>query len=161
MTRRIEVSVVGGKAPVVVEAGTNASDERPADEPGARAIAIGVTPLALDRTGAARVEVVVGGWRFELICEDADRVDLRRRATREKDAGEASGPMEIRAIIPGRIASVRVAPDDVVEAGDTLLVVEAMKMQNELRSPRHGTVARVAVGEGDTIETGDVLVVIG
>jgi biotin carboxyl carrier protein len=119
-----------------------------------------VSEVAGAREGARRLEVVVDGWRFELEVEDADRADLRRRATRARDAASTSGPTEIRAIIPGRIAAVRVAPGDVVVAGDTLLVIEAMKMQNELRSPRDGTVARVAVGESQTIDAGDLLVIV-
>ena len=111
-------------------------------------------------SGAATVEVVVDGWRFELDVEDADRAELRRRATRARDVGTASGPTEIRAIIPGRVAAVRVTAGDTVEAGASLLVVEAMKMQNELRAPRDGVVERVAVGEGETIEHGDLLVVL-
>ena len=107
-----------------------------------------------------RFEVVVDGWRFELEVEDAARAALRRRATRIVDADTTSGPLDIRAIIPGRIAAVRVTPGDAVEAGETLLVVEAMKMQNELRAPRAGTVERVAVGEGQTIDRGDLLVVL-
>ena len=58
------------------------------------------------------------------------------------------------------MVSVSVAPGDAVTAGPQLLVVEAMKMQNELRAPRAGTVERVAVGAGSTIDVGDVLVVI-
>lgn len=116
--------------------------------------------LLSPRRGVRRLEVVVDGWRFELEVEDADRAALRRRATREPDAVTTSEPMEIRAIIPGRVGSVRVAPGDEVAAGDTLLVVEAMKMQNELRAARAGSVERVAVGEGQTIEIGDLLVVI-
>jgi acetyl/propionyl-CoA carboxylase alpha subunit len=111
-------------------------------------------------TGTTRVEVVVDGWRFELDLEDAERAELRRRATRGGDADVASIPAEIRAIIPGRIAAVRVTAGDAVEAGQTLLVVEAMKMQNELRATRAGIVESVGVGEGDTIDTGDVLVVV-
>jgi biotin carboxyl carrier protein len=111
-------------------------------------------------SGASRVEVVVDGWRFELDVEDAKRAELRRRATRAGNIEVSSEPAEIRAIIPGRVAAVRVTVGDVVEAGQTLLVVEAMKMQNELRATRTGTVERVAVGEGETIDTGDVLVVV-
>jgi biotin carboxyl carrier protein len=113
-----------------------------------------------ERSGATIVEVVVDGWRFELAVEDAARAALRRRATREPDAAGASGPTEIRAIIPGRVAAIRVVTGDVVEAGQSLLVVEAMKMQNELRAPRAGTVERVAVDEADTIDNGDLLVVL-
>jgi biotin carboxyl carrier protein len=116
--------------------------------------------LPADRDGRSRFEVVVDGWRFELAVEDATRSRLRQRATRAGDAVSASSSAEIRAIIPGRIAAVRVTPGDEVAAGETLLVVEAMKMQNELRAPRPGTVERVAVGEGQTIERGDVLLVL-
>jgi pyruvate carboxylase len=112
------------------------------------------------RAGTQLVEVVVDGWRFELEVEDAARAALRRRATRERDAGIASGPTEIRAIIPGRIAAIRILAGDTVKAGEPMLVVEAMKMQNELRAPRAGEVARVAVAEGQTIELGDLLVVL-
>jgi biotin carboxyl carrier protein len=110
--------------------------------------------------GADRYEVVVDGWRFELEVEAASRARLRRRATRSTDAATASGPADIRAIIPGRIAAVRVTAGETVEAGQTLLVVEAMKMQNELRAPRAGTIERVAVGAGQTIDRGDLLVVL-
>jgi biotin carboxyl carrier protein len=116
--------------------------------------------LAVSPGARRRFEVVVDGWRFELEVEDAARAALRRRATRTVDADTTSGPLDIRAIIPGRVAAVRVTPGDAVEAGETLLVVEAMKMQNELRAPRAGTVERVAVGEGQTIDRGDLLVVL-
>jgi len=108
------------------------------------------------------VEVLVRGWRFELQVEDAGRVDLRERARRNRGTTTGTGgPLEIHAMIPGRVVAVAVAPGDVVAAGQTLLVVEAMKMQNELRTPRDGTVERVAVGVGETIDLGDLLVVIG
>lgn len=123
-------------------------------------IAIGLVG-ALDHGGRRSVEVVVDGWRFELLVEDEARAALRERASRDRTAaGAAGGPLEIRAIIPGRIASVAVAPGDAVEVGQTLLAVEAMKMQNELRAPRAGTVTHVPVGAGSTVELGDVLVVL-
>ena len=115
-----------------------------------------------DRDGRRPVEVVVDGWRFELLVEDESRAALRERASRDRTAaGAAGGPLEIRAIIPGRVVAVAVAPGDTVEAGQTLLAVEAMKMQNELRAPRAGTVTRVPAGAGATVEVGDVLVVLG
>jgi acetyl-CoA/propionyl-CoA carboxylase biotin carboxyl carrier protein len=63
-------------------------------------------------------------------------------------------------MIPGRVVSVAVAAGDAVAAGQTILVIEAMKMQNELRSPNAGTIERVTVGPGDTIELGQVLAVL-
>jgi biotin carboxyl carrier protein len=70
------------------------------------------------------------------------------------------GPFEVRAIIPGRVAAVSVAAGDRVVAGQTLLLIEAMKMQNELRAPRDGVVDRLAVGMGETIDLGQLLVVL-
>jgi biotin carboxyl carrier protein len=111
--------------------------------------------------GPARREVVVDGWRFEVEIEPAARAALRERATRARDAARRSGPTEVRAIIPGVVVTVSVISGDAVTAGQQLLVVEAMKMQNELRAPRDGTVERVAVGAGATIDVGDLLLVLG
>jgi biotin carboxyl carrier protein len=131
------------------------------DDPGATTTALIGEVGAADRDGRRPVEVVVDGWRFVFLVEDADRADLRDRASRDRSgAALGGGPLEIRAIIPGRVAAVVVAAGDQVEAGQPLLVVEAMKMQNELRAPRDGVVERVAVGPGDTIEIGDALVVL-
>jgi pyruvate carboxylase len=114
-----------------------------------------------DVDGRRLVEVVVDGWRFEWIVEDEALAALRERASRVRDSvAGGGGPLEIRAIIPGRVASVAVTPGDRVELGQTLLAVEAMKMQNELRAPRSGTIARVPATAGSTVELGDVLVVI-
>jgi acetyl-CoA/propionyl-CoA carboxylase, biotin carboxylase, biotin carboxyl carrier protein len=130
------------------------TDPSGADGPAATPSAT-VTPLA---TG--RVEVVVDGWRFDLLIEDADRADLRARATRARGTSGQHGPIEVRAIIPGRVTSVAVAVGDAVTAGTRLLAVEAMKMENDVRSPRDGAVERVLVAPGQTVELGDVLVVI-
>ena len=67
----------------------------------------------------------------------------------------------MRAIIPGVVVAVSVAVGDQVSTGQQLLVVEAMKMQNELRATRAGTVQQLAATAGQTIEVGDLLVVIG
>jgi len=106
------------------------------------------------------VEVVVGGWRFELEVEDAAQAELRERARREVDGSSIGGPVEVRAIIPGRVVSVLVSVGDRVPAGGHLLVLEAMKMQNELRAPVAGVVVRVAVNAGLTVDRGDLLLVL-
>ena len=116
----------------------------------------------VDTAGRRVIEVVVDGWQFVVVAEDAARAELRARASSDPaGAAAAGGPLEIRAIIPGRVIAVAVVPGDAVAAGDALLVVEAMKMQNDLRAPRAGAVARVLVGAGSTVEVGDVLVVLG
>jgi biotin carboxyl carrier protein len=108
----------------------------------------------------ALVEVVVDGWRFELEVEDTVQAALREKASRHADEVGARGPVEVRAIIPGRVVSVDVAEGDRVEANGHLLVLEAMKMQNELRAPAAGRIARIAVTAGRTVDRGDLLLVI-
>ena len=109
---------------------------------------------------ARRTTVVVDGWQVEVEVESERRASLRERARRADDAFAHRGPIEIRAIIPGRVAAVSVVPGDPVVIGQPLLVIEAMKMQNELRAPRDGVVSSVAVGPGQTIEVGDLLMAL-
>jgi biotin carboxyl carrier protein len=160
MTRRRIVGPAAGGAPEEDQAVVDpASPEATRLGRGAPAAA----SVGLPRPGPAGsflVEVVVDGWRFELQVADADREELRRRASLGRDRAAATGPTEIRAMIPGKVADVRVSEGDEVAAGQGLMVVEAMKMQNELRAPRPGVVERVAVAAGATIELGDLLLVL-
>ena len=110
--------------------------------------------------GATVREVLVDGFRLLIETESERLVALRERATRGGPAAGDAGPLEVRAVIPGRVVSVAAAPGNVVTAGTQLLVIEAMKMQNELRSPRDGTIVRVGASVGSTVEIGDLLVVI-
>ena len=63
-------------------------------------------------------------------------------------------------MIPGRVLDVAVRAGEVVEAGQRVLVIEAMKMQNELRAPRGGVVTEVRVAAGQTVELGDLMLTI-
>ncbi len=111
-------------------------------------------------TGCRRREVIVDGWRVEVDVESESRAALRARARRGTTGVGVSGPTEVRAMIPGVVFAVAVAVGDTVSAGQKIVVVEAMKMQNELRAPRDGTVDRVVVATGARIEVGDLLLVI-
>lgn len=66
----------------------------------------------------------------------------------------------VKAQMAGRVLRVNVTPGDAVKSGDSLLVLEAMKMENEIRAPRDGTVAAVAVGVGDRVSAGDALITL-
>lgn len=110
--------------------------------------------------GVVRREIVVSGWSIAIEIEAERRASLRERARRGHEQLAHRGPTEVRAIIPGRVVAVSIVPGDAVVAGQQLLVVEAMKMQNELRAPRDGVVSTVAVGTGRTIEVGDLLLVL-
>jgi biotin carboxyl carrier protein len=72
----------------------------------------------------------------------------------------AGGPHEVRATLPGKIVRVEVETGARVEEGAGLVVIEAMKMENELRSPFEARVASVAVTAGQTVETGALLLVL-
>ena len=127
----------------------------PAERP---VVLASVTPSLV--RGRTAVEVVIAGWRFDFELEDAALAELRDRATTDHEAATHDGPTEVRAIIPGRVVTVAVVAGDTVTAGQRLLAVEAMKMENELRAPRDGTVDRVVVAVGETVELGDSLVVL-
>jgi biotin carboxyl carrier protein len=116
-------------------------------------------PLA-GEDGVVRREVLVDGHRFVIELEAERIAALRERASQGRAAAGRTGPLEVKAIIPGRVVGVSISAGDSVTAGQQLLIVEAMKMQNELRAPRDGTIVRVAVAPGVNIEVGDLLVVI-
>jgi acetyl/propionyl-CoA carboxylase alpha subunit len=99
--------------------------------------------------------VVIGGRRFGF--EVADPRSLQ--GTRGAGAG-TDGPRPVKAPMPGRMVRVLVEVGDEVEEGQALLVIEAMKMQNELKSPKTGRVAKITVAVGDAVGSGDVLVVV-
>ena len=70
----------------------------------------------------------------------------------------AAGAVSVKATMPGNILDVKVAAGASVKAGDVLVILEAMKMENEIVAPQDGTVASVNVHKGDTVNSGDVLV---
>ena len=69
----------------------------------------------------------------------------------------AAGSVTVTAPMPGNILDVKVKAGDSVKAGDTLLILEAMKMENEISAPQDGTVASVNVRKGDVVNSGDLL----
>ena len=75
-------------------------------------------------------------------------------------AGTEGGPQTIKAQMPGKVIEVLAAPGDEVAAEQGLLVVEAMKMQNEIRAPRAGRIVSINVAPGDSVETGRALAVL-
>ncbi|MGE0452890.1 MAG: biotin/lipoyl-containing protein [Vicinamibacteria bacterium] len=72
----------------------------------------------------------------------------------------AHGPARIQAPMPGKIVRLLAAPGEEVRAGQGLVVIEAMKMENELRAPRAGTLREVKVSEGQAVETGALLALV-
>lgn len=86
--------------------------------------------------------------------------DPRRLARRAGAALDAEGRQHITAPMPGKVVKVLVAESSQVEAGQGLIVVEAMKMQNEIRSPKVGVVEKICVSEGASVAVGETLLVV-
>jgi len=105
------------------------------------------------RDGIWHVEIEGRTYRVRVDDERAHRI-------RELTAGIApeSGEVELRAPMPGLVVRVAVAPGDEVRAGDGLIVMEAMKMENELKAERDGVVEAVHVSVGQTVDRDDLLV---
>ncbi len=87
-------------------------------------------------------------------------VDSARRFTRAGPKREHKGPAQIKAQMPGRIVNVLVKAGDQVKEGQGLVIVEAMKMENEVKTPKAGKVAEVKVVAGQTVEKGALMIVI-
>jgi biotin carboxyl carrier protein len=98
--------------------------------------------------------VIVDGQRIPYTVSDPR--SLRAASSSASD----SGPRPLKAPMPGRIVRVLVAPGEAVAAGQGCVVIEAMKMQNELKAPKAGKVARLSAVVGDTVAAGTVLLVV-
>jgi len=98
--------------------------------------------------------VWVGSARFA--SEVRDPRSLRSRAR----AADDQGPKKLTAPMPGKVVRVLVKEGDEVEAGAGVLVVEAMKMQNEIKSPKKGTIQKMLAAEGVAVNAGDVLAIV-
>ena len=88
------------------------------------------------------------------------RLNNRRGGRRQGSSAAISGPLRIAAPMPGKVVRVLVKAGDAVRARQAVIVVEAMKMENELRADRDGTVAEIHAREGMSVEAGALLVVI-
>ena len=168
MTTRKFVATVNGRAETVEVTGR---DGRYRVTVGARTIdvdvrqpMIGLTSLLVD--GVSHVADVaptdrgrlvdVAGATYLVEVEDHARHVIR---TRGGTGGGAAG-QTIKAPLPGKVTHVAVAVGDHVERGDTVVVIEAMKMENELKAAAAGTVTEVRVQPGQAVNAGDVLVLI-
>jgi biotin carboxyl carrier protein len=107
--------------------------------------------IRLTATGACAFDVAVDGVTIAA---------SRRNGSRPRRGMSGDGPARLVAPMPGKVVRVLVAPGDEVAARQGLVVVEAMKMENELRAGRAGRVGEVLVSEGASVEAGALLVVL-
>jgi biotin carboxyl carrier protein len=126
-------------------------------------IAPGIYSILIDGESLdVRVEPDGGGLRVAA-AEQKWRAEIRdpRQWRRNRSGGsEAEGRQQVSAPMPGKIIRVLVRAGETVGAKQGLFVVEAMKMQNEIRSPKSGKVERLLVSEGQTVNAGEALAII-
>jgi acetyl/propionyl-CoA carboxylase alpha subunit len=108
------------------------------------------TDIAIDGDG----HVWVGSARLPVEIRDP------RKWSRGQGADAAHGTIAIAAAMPGKVVAVLVHAGETIETGKGVLVIEAMKMQNELKSPKAGVVQEVRVTRGDSVAAGQVLVIV-
>ncbi|HKO59541.1 MAG TPA: acetyl-CoA carboxylase biotin carboxyl carrier protein subunit [Pyrinomonadaceae bacterium] len=107
------------------------------------------------RREAGKYDVTLRGRSYEITI-----IDPKRLRSSENAAGHGHGTAEIVSPMPGKVVRLLVAAGDSVEAGAGIIVVEAMKMQNEMKAPKAGVVISISVASGATVNAGDVLAVI-
>jgi biotin carboxyl carrier protein len=115
--------------------------------------------IALDDRGPGDLVVYVEGQPTAVTPIDP-RARARHGRARAGSDGEYDGPGHVKAPMPGRIVKLLVAPGDAVTAQQGVIVVEAMKMENELRAPKAGTVTAIHVAEGATVDANATLITI-
>jgi biotin carboxyl carrier protein len=108
-----------------------------------------------ERSLQGELHMVVGSARYAV-----DVQDPRSLRTRRAVAGAEAGPQKLKALMPGKVVRILVCEKDEVKAGQGILVMEAMKMQNEMKSPKDGKVQKVLAAEGSTVNAGDTLAII-
>jgi len=102
----------------------------------------------------ADIHIWVGSRRFAAEVRDPRSLRSRSRSAEEQ------GPRKLTAPMPGKVVRILLTPGTEVEAGAGVLVVEAMKMQNEVKSPKKGTIQKILVSEGAAVNAGDVLAIV-
>ncbi len=129
--------------------------------PGVWVLRDGIEQTVAQVDGAApKLTVEIRAPGGDPILVAAEVADVKRPEADAAAAAHGSGPVTLRSPIPGRVAKLLAKPGDAVTAGQTLIVLEAMKMENELRAPRAGTLSELRCAEGAPVEAGQDLATI-
>lgn len=119
-----------------------------------------VLEFGVEARGSGELRIATAGRNFHATALSDGKSNPRHPHRVERAVEPVQGRQNVVATMPGRIVRVLVAPGDRVTASQPVVVVEAMKMENEMRAPKDGLVREVSVKEGAAIEAGTVLVVI-
>ncbi|HEY3993433.1 MAG TPA: biotin/lipoyl-containing protein [Ktedonobacteraceae bacterium] len=110
----------------------------------------------LDEQEGTTYEILLAGQRFEVHVED----ERERTLLGSLKGAHEGGEIKVRAPMPGLVLAIPKAAGESVERGETVAVLEAMKMENDLTTPHGGTIKEVFVSQGQTVNQGDILLVI-
>lgn len=104
-----------------------------------------------------RLQIAYAGNRYECDVIDTRLADLKKRAG---DIGAVGGKTVIKSPMPGLVVKLTAEEGQEVKKGDRILILEAMKMENDVKAPRDGTITKLSVATGDTVEGGRELAII-
>ncbi len=107
-----------------------------------------------------KFQVNVNGTRYEVEVEEIDANAIPKTAAEPVKAAPAGAGTEVRSPMPGNILQVNVNPGDVVKEGQQLMILEAMKMENEILAPCAGKITSIGVAKGTSVESGALLCTI-
>jgi biotin carboxyl carrier protein len=156
ISRDIEILAPGAACRFRLDNGAERTADVALPEPGLYSILLDghSYDVQVERT-PQRLIVVVRGHRFEIEVHDPRRWSRQSAGRRADDVEIVTAPM------PGKVVRILASAGDTIEPGQGILVVEAMKMQNEMKATRAGRVISVTVQEGATVTAGEVLATIG
>jgi len=172
-------AALSAAAHVASESGVSAGRARRGVEDAPWAILGRLDAVGLDGLYRLRVQarkrpmktfrVTIDGQEYDVTVEEVRRAGIPHSAVRLQKAPKTGGlpasaapggERAIRSPMPGKVLAVNVAPADAVDTDTVLLVLEAMKMENDILAPGEGTVKSIRVQPGDMVNTGDVMMVI-
>ncbi|MFC1467669.1 biotin/lipoyl-containing protein [Verrucomicrobiota bacterium] len=127
-----------------------AKTEKPAEDPNGYTVSVNGKKYSVVIKGS---EATVNGKSYKVGVKDG----VEHATPAHKEAGATADGVEVKAAMPGAIIRIEATEGDHVEAGDVILVMEAMKMEVEIKAPEAGTVSSIAVSAGDQIQSGSIL----
>lgn len=132
-----------------------------------RALAFDVAQIS-----AGQLSILIDGKSYEVRRDSAETIsvgsriyqvsveDVRSWRGKRRGAGTEAGPQKLTATMPGKVVRVLAAAGEKITAGQGIVVIEAMKMQNEIKSPKEGTLKKVLAQMGASVTAGEVLAIV-
>ena len=155
VTHRVEISEREGRAIVKLD-GNELFPDVANPEPEVLSLVLGGRSYEVKRqTTPLGTRIVIGDAVFDVEVRDPRSFRARKRGT-----GLDEGPQKITSPMPGKVVRVLAPEGSEVEAGQGVIVIEAMKMQNEMKSPKKGRVLKIIAPEGTAVNAGDALAIV-